>query len=161
MLVQVVILEGLPQVRGHLEQGAEAGGLLAAAAAQVDPDFLVLLGGHRLQQAERLDHQFLRQVHPAEEGEDAVGVLPLEVVVDVEQRVGDQLHPQLFRLVDDLELQFVLIAEILEIFLAGEQLLGVQVELVVERALAVDDGVEILPVHKNPLRDASARPNPR
>ncbi len=76
-----------------------------------------------------------------------MGILLLEVVVNIEQRVADQLHPQLFHLVDDLELQLVPVAEAGKVFLAGEQLFGVQIQLVVERTFPVHDGIKILSVH--------------
>ncbi len=52
---------------------------------------------------------------------------------------------------DDLKLQLVGVAEFVEIFLAGKQGLGVQVELVVEGSLAIHDGVKVFPVHADLL----------
>ncbi len=64
-------------------------------------------------------------MHPPEESDHAIGIFLLDVIVDIEERVADQLHPQLFHLMDDLELQLVCVAERLEVFLAGEEGLGV------------------------------------
>ncbi len=51
---------------------------------------------------------------------------------------------------DDLELELVAIAKCVEVFLAREQRLGIEIQLVIERALAVHDGVEMIPVHTAP-----------
>jgi hypothetical protein len=88
----------------------------------------------------------LGDVHPPEERDHPVGVLLLEVVVDVEERVADQFHPQLFDLVHDLKLHLVGVAEVSEVFLAGQQPLGVEVDLIVKGALAVHDGIEMFSI---------------
>ncbi len=63
---------------------------------------------------------------------DLVGVAGAQMIVDVEQGGGDQLHPQLLDLVHDLELQLVGIDQGVERLLAAQQLLRRQVDLVVE-----------------------------
>ena len=42
--------------------------------------------------------------------DDAIGIFLLNIVVNIEKRVTDQLHPELFDLMNDLKLQFVAIA---------------------------------------------------
>jgi hypothetical protein len=51
---------------------------------------------------------------------------------------------------DDLELQFVRVAEFLKIFLAREQRLGIQIEFVVERSFTIHDRIKEFPVHSVP-----------
>jgi hypothetical protein len=97
-----------------------------------------------------IDHQVLRGVNATEECEDAIGVLLLEVVVDVEKGVGDQFHPEFFDLMDDLELELVVVAEVFKFGLAGEEIFGVEVELVVECAVAGHLVVEEFAVHGAP-----------
>src|SRR5690242_14340023 len=50
----------------------------------------------------------------------------------------------------DLELELIAITELGEILLAGEQVLRVEIDLVIQRAFAVHDGVEMVPVHGAP-----------
>jgi hypothetical protein len=58
---------------------------------------------------------------------DAVGILPLQILVNVQQRVRHQFHPQFFDLMHDLELQLIRIAQSVVIQLAGKQSLGIQI----------------------------------
>jgi hypothetical protein len=53
--------------------------------------------------------------------------------------------------VDQLELQFVRVAKILEIFLAGKERFGIQVDFVIERPFAIHDGIKMLAIHRIPL----------
>src|SRR2546429_5237135 len=73
----------------------------------------------------------------------------LQVFVDIQQGVGNQLHPQLLDLVHDLELQLILVAKVRKLALAGKQRLRVQVQFVIQRAFAAHQGVEMLPVHRD------------
>src|SRR5437867_1173397 len=81
-----------------------------------------------------------------EKRDHPIRVFLLKEVVDIEQSVGDQLHPQFFNLMDDLELQLVAVAEGVEVLLTGEQRFRVEINLVIERAFAVHDGVVIVSV---------------
>src|ERR1700686_457388 len=86
-------------------------------------------------------------MHPAEKRHHAIRVFLLQILVDIEQGIGDELHPQLFHLMDDLELQLVAVAELIEPLLALEQGSRVQVELVIEGAFAVHERIIVLAVH--------------
>jgi hypothetical protein len=56
---------------------------------------------------------------------------------------------------NDLELKFVCIAEILEIFLAGKKRLGVQIDFVVEGPFPIHDGIKMRTVHRtSPMKPA-------
>jgi hypothetical protein len=90
-------------------------------------------------------------VNALEKRDHSIRIFLLQVVINIEKRVTDQLHPELFHLVDQLELQFVRVAKILEVFLAGEERLGVQVDFVIERPLAIHDGIKMLAIHRTPL----------
>ena len=87
------------------------------------------------------------RVHAAKESDHAIGVFLLKIFVDVEKRVRHQLHPQLFDLMDDLELHFVGVAEFVVVELAGEKRLCVEVDFVVERAVAAHDCVKLFSIH--------------
>jgi hypothetical protein len=50
-----------------------------------------------------------------------------------------------------LELQFVSVAKILEIFLAGKERFGIQVDFVIERPFTIHDGIKMLAIHRAPL----------
>jgi len=64
-------------------------------------------------QADRLlNHEPLRGVHAPEKRQHAIGIFLLQVIIDIEESVGDQFHPQLFDLMNDLKLHFVAIAEV-------------------------------------------------
>ncbi len=76
-----------------------------------------------------------------------MGVAGLDMVVDIEQGGDDQLHPQFLDLVDDLELKFVSIDELLERFLAGEQVAGIEIKLVVEFGRGGHQVIIVLAVH--------------
>ena len=94
----------------HFEEHAKAGGFLAAAVSQAGSNGLIFLGGHGFQHSDLLDHHFLDEVNAAEKSDHPIGIFLLQVIVDVQQGVGDQLHPQFFHLMDDLELQFIGVA---------------------------------------------------
>ena len=81
-------------------------------------------------------------------GQRAQHNLLCKVFIDIEQRVGDQLHPQFFNLMHDLKLQLVLVAQLLEWLLAGEQIFRVEINFVVQSIAAVHLRVKGLPVHK-------------
>src|SRR5712692_5942048 len=139
----------------HFEQRPKTRGFLTTPVAQLQTDLLILLRRHGLKQSELLGHQPQGKVHAAEERDHPVGVLLLKVVVNVEKRITDQLHPHFFHLVNDLELQFVRIAEILEIFLAGKKRLGVQIDFVVEGSFPIHDGIKMRTVHRiSPMKPA-------
>ena len=55
------------------------------------------------------------------------------VIVDVQERGSEQLHPQLFDLVDDLELQLVVARECLGSFLQRQKLFSPEIDLVISR----------------------------
>ena len=57
------------------------------------PDLLILLGRHRLQQRELLRHEPQRDAHTVNQREHAIGLLLLQVVIDVEQCIANELHP--------------------------------------------------------------------
>src|SRR5713226_8101056 len=132
----------------HLEQAAETRRLLAAAVAQLKTDLLIFLRGHGFEQSELLGHETQSNVHAAKQGIYPVGVFLLKVVVNVEKRIANQLHPHFFYLVDELELHLVCVAEILEILLAGKKRLGVQIDFVVECSFPVHDGIKMRAVHR-------------
>ncbi len=83
----------------------------------------------------------------AQERDYAMRLAFLHVFVDVQQRVGDELHPQLFDLMHRLELQLVAVAELIERFLTTQQRVRVEIDLVVERAAALHLAVKIFAVH--------------
>src|SRR5579872_48611 len=114
--------------------------------AELQTDLLIFLRRHRFEQSQLLRHHAQRQMHTPEKGHHTIRVLLLQILVDIEKSVGDQLHPQLFDLMDDLKLQLVPVAELIELFLALEQGFRVQVQLVIERAFAVHEGVIVLAV---------------
>ena len=150
MLVQVVLLERIPQRLIHLQKHAKAGRFLAAAVAESQANLLIFLGRHDLQQGDLLNHQSLRGVYPAEERDNAIGIFLLQIIVDIQQRVCNQLHPKLFDLVNQLKLQFVRVAQLGELRLARKQRLRVQIHLVVERAIAAHNRVKLFAVHNDP-----------
>src|SRR6202165_4936596 len=132
----------------HLEEAAETRTLLVAAGAQLKTDLLIFLRGHGFEQGELLRHETQSNVHAAKQRNYPVSVFFLKVVVNVEKRIANQLHPHFFHLVDDLKLQLVRVAEILEILLAGKKRLGVQIDFVVERSFPVHDGIKMRAVHR-------------
>ncbi len=71
----------------------------------------------------------------------------LHVLVDVQKRERDELHPELFDLMHDLELQLVAVAELIEWLLTREQCARVQVDLVVESAATLHLSEKMLAVH--------------
>jgi hypothetical protein len=96
------------------------------------------------------DHHALYGVHAAEQRQHAIRIFPLQILVDIQKRVGDELHPQFFDLVHDLELQLVLVTEFCVVGLAAEERFGAQVDFVVQCAFSIHDGVELLSVHSRP-----------
>ena len=97
-----------------------------------------------------LGHHPLHAVHAPEQRNHAVGVFLLQILVNLQQRKGDQLHPQFLDLVNDLKLQLVAIAQLVVLRLAAQQRLGVQVQLVVQRPVAAHERVKLFPVHRFP-----------
>src|SRR5207248_5495701 len=72
VLVQVMRLKRVPQRLVHLEQNAEARGLLAAAIAEAFANLLIFLGRHGFKQSELFVHQPLGDVDTPEERDDAI-----------------------------------------------------------------------------------------
>jgi hypothetical protein len=50
-------------------------------------------------------------VDPPEKRDHPVRVFLLQVVIDIEQCVGDQFHPEFFNLMHNLELQLIWVTE--------------------------------------------------
>ena len=91
--VEIGVLEGPPEIRRQVHEELEARRLLAAAIAKLEADLLVFLGRHRLQEVELRRHHAHQPVDAAHQRHDTMGVLPLQIIEDVDQRVGDELHP--------------------------------------------------------------------
>src|SRR5262252_5979503 len=147
VLFKIALLKRVPDGLIHLQKHAEAGRFLPAAVAETLADILIFLGRHGFEKSDLLDHEALRSVNAAKKSENTIGVFLLKIVIDVEKGIGDELHPELFNLMDDLELHFVAIAKFVEIGLATEQRFGVEIFFVIKRAIAVHDCVELLTVH--------------
>jgi len=120
---------------GEIETGADDG--LAC---------VIELAGHQPQGA----------VNAAKKRNHPSGILLLDEIVDIQKRVTDQLHPQLFDLVHDLKLHFVRIAQLVVVELAGEQRLRAQVHLVVERPVAAHNRVKLFSIHVRLLHAAAS-----
>src|SRR4029077_14044006 len=105
----------------HFQQSAKAGRFLAAAIAELQADFLGLLRRHGFEQGELLHQEAYGDMNAFEKSDHTIRIFLLQVVVNIEKRIADQFHPELFDLMDELELQFVRVAKILEIFLAGKE----------------------------------------
>src|SRR5580704_10270028 len=134
----------------HFQQRAKAGRFLAAAIAELQTDFLVFLWRHGFEQGELLNQEAHSDVNTLEERDYSIRIFLLQVIVNIEKRIANQLHPELFDLMDELELQFIRVAKSLEIFLAGKERFGVQVDFVIERSFTVHDGIKMLAIHRTP-----------
>jgi hypothetical protein len=78
-------------------------------------------------------------MHAPEECHYPIRIFLLQVFVDLQQRKADQLHPELFHLVNNLKLQLVAIAKFGKCLLAGKQLVRIQVDLVIQGPFAVHE----------------------
>ena len=120
-----------PQRLRQGEEQLEAGAFLPRAVAELEADRLVIERTHRFEQRQLVGHQPHQPVDAIEQGQHAHRLARRHMTVDLGQGEGDQLHPQLLDLVDDLELQLVGGTEVGERLLATQQAVDGQVDAVI------------------------------
>jgi len=94
-------------------------------------------------------------VHAPEKRHHTIRIFLLQIIIDIQERVRDQLHPQFFDLVHHLKLQFVRVAQLGEFRLARKQRLCIQIQFVIECALSAHNRVKLFPVHNASMTPSS------